>query len=57
VINAFRQPALGHRSSSVATVLFGAFSFKEKAGKDKYLWLLESGNSLKAVVLRSKNIL
>jgi hypothetical protein len=36
---------------------FGAFSFKEKAGKDKYLWLLESGNSLKAIVLRPKNIL
>jgi len=37
VINAFRQPALRQRSSGVATVLFGAFSFKEKAEKDKYL--------------------
>jgi len=48
---------LRQRSSGVATVLFGAFSFKEKAEKDKYLWLLESGNNLKAIVLRSQKIL
>jgi hypothetical protein len=34
VINAFKQPALGHRGSGAATVLFGAFSFEEKAGKE-----------------------
>jgi len=32
--SAERQPALGHRGSGAATVLFGAFSFEEKAGKE-----------------------
>jgi hypothetical protein len=32
--SAERQPALRHLSSGAATVLFGAFSFEEKAGKE-----------------------
>jgi hypothetical protein len=50
--SAERRPALGHLGSGVATVLFEAFSFKEKAGKEKYLLLLAFGNRLKAIVLR-----
>jgi hypothetical protein len=49
-----RGPALVHQGSGVATVLFGAFSFEEKAGKDNHYWLLISGISLKAIILHYK---